>query len=716
MIIPVGHEDQLVRRLPWITIVLVAVNVGIFLLTSQVTQNQGTETRTRGEEIIRFASEHPHLNLPIELRGVVQPQPPPADHSLTGLAEEQAKLDKMVAEFRASARQNVYWRYGYIPADPSLLALFTSMFLHAGWMHLLGNMLFLWLAGASLEDRWGRVCFLVFYIVCGVVAALIHGAMIPQSRVPMVGASGAIAGLMGAFLVRLTATRIRFFYWFIFVRGTFMMPAYVALPLWLLQQFAMARSGAAGGIAVWAHIGGFVFGMVMALIIWLSGLETKILTPGVARKTSWSASDQLTKALQLLDGGQVDRCVQELVGLLKKNPNSIEVRATLVAAYTRKGDFDSAARESARLVSAYVAARDMEGALAALEDHRRAHPGVAPSMRSLLALAAYREKQGQYAEAGDLYQRAINAWPDDLLGPKALVAYGRLMLDVFKEPCSALELLERALAHPKGTPEWHKAIEELIAAARRKQPSPTEEAAPDREPTPEAPPEQPSQSPDAERFVDPDRYQAPPAGEPIHETPQVSEAPQDFAAAPHAVEPDSLPSSADALAVQPPMEPIAPPPVTRKLAPTPMQAVGIDARGLRLKTRGGAVGILPWQQIIGLSVARIGDPASTQQADDNLVLDLLIAPEPTSNGEIVRCVRLSEQDLAIPQLQNEPSPLRGFQRFVATALKASGATPYPNRDDCLGSRGFPTFPDLAAYESGLLSQLPQELARSGTGE
>ena len=654
MIIPISHEDQQVRRLPWATILLIAANIAIFLLTSQLSPRPGTAS--------------------------------------------------------------VYWRHGYIPADPSLLALFTSMFLHAGWLSLLGNMLFLWLAGASLEDRWGRPCFLACYLACGVVAALIHGAVFPQSRVPMVGASGAIAGLMGAFLVRLAATRIRFSYWFMVFQGTFVVPAYVVPAIWLLLQFVLARSVATGGIAVWAHIGGFLFGAGVAAVIWLTGLETQILAPGVARKTGWRASDQLTNALKMLDGGEVDRSIQALVALLKKNPNSIEARATLVAAYTQKGDFDSAGRESARLVSAYIAARDMEGALTALEEHRRAHPGVAPTMRSLLTLAAYREKQERYAEAAELYEKAIKAWPDDLLGPKALVAYSRLMLEIFKEPDAALELLERARAHPKGTPEWQKVVEELLAAAQSTRPAPTPGAAPHPGSTPEASPLTPPEPLHPALVVDTGRDDTSPAAEPTRATPQVSEAPPDVSSSPPVVESAPVLTPAEALTAQPPMNAIAPPPLPRKLAPTSMQAVGIDARGLRLKTRGGATGILPWQQIVGLSAARIGDPASTQQAGDQLVLDLLIAPESTPDGEIVRCVRLSAQDLAIPQLQNEPSPLRGFQRFVATALKASAAAPYPSRGDCLGARGFLTFPDLAAYESALLSQLPQELVKIGVGE
>jgi hypothetical protein len=142
-----------------------------------------------------------------------------------------------------------------------------------------------------------------------------------------------------------------------------------------------------------------------------------------------------------------------------------------------------------------------------------------------------------------------------------------------------------------------------------------------------------------------------------------------------------------------------------KLIPVAMRAVAIDARGLRLQNREGKTGHLPWQGITGVSVARIDDPSRAEPRGDNLILDLLMAPKATPEGDVVRCVRLTDQDLAIPQLQGEPSAVRGFQRLVATVLKTTGATPYPSRDDCLGLRGFPTFPDVGAYETALLACL-----------
>ena len=705
MLIPIGHEDQQVRRLPWMTILLVAANVLVFLFTNQIAQQQASETRQRVQEVVRYAAERPYLRVSDELRRVVPPAPPRADLSPETVAREQARLDEMMAELRSGTKGNFYRTYGYVPAEPRLLTLFTSMFLHGGWMHLLGNMLFLWLAGGSLEDRWGRLVFLLFYLASGVVAALIHGAIAPHKTLPMVGASGAIAGLMGAFLIRLARTRIRFFYWFLVVRGTFAMPAFVALPLWLLQQFAVARSGAGGGVAVWAHIGGFVFGVLVALVVRLADFEKKVLAPAIARKTTWSPSEQLTGALEKLDRGGAEAGIRELVALLKQTPNSIEARAALVAAYTQVGDTASAGRESARLVSAYVVARDMDGGLAALDEHRRAHPDVAVPLRSLLTLAAHREKQERPAEAADLYQRGLAAWPVDPLRPKALVAYGRLMLEVFKQPDAAAALLEDALRDPTATLEFRRAAEDLMVAARRDLPA--------------APP--PAAKP-AESGFEPTSLTAsvPPLGEEPASSPD-AEAPAVEAASPgfivrHGFAPESAPEPTqaepaggaqtfEASTPEPAREELVEPAPAWKLVPVAMRAVAIDARGLRLQNREGKTGHLPWQGITGVSVARIDDPSRTEPRGDGLILDLLMAPKATPEGDVVRSVRLTDQDLAIPQLQGEPSAVRGFQRLVATVLKTTGATPYPSRDDCLGLRGFPMFPDVGAYETALLACL-----------
>jgi len=165
------------------------------------------------------------------------------------------------------------------------------------------------------------------------------------------------------------------------------------------------------------------------------------------------------------------------------------------------------------------------------------------------------------------------------------------------------------------------------------------------------------------------------------------------------------PQAIEGLPTVPPSDAQPEPAQTWTLAPASMRAVDIETRGLRLQNRAGKIGQLPWQSIVAVAVARIGSPAPTEQSVEGLILDLVMAPQPGRAGEVVRCVRLTATDLAIPQLRAETSPVRGFQRLVATILKATGASPYPTREDCLGLRGFPAFSDVGAYEAALLARL-----------
>ena len=155
----------------------------------------------------------------------------------------------------------------------NLASLVVSMFLHGGWLHLIGNMWFLWVFGDNVEDALGHAGYLAFYLVCGAAAALGQAAAAPSSTVPMVGASGAIAGVLGAYLVWYPWSRIKTFLFFGIFFTTAELPAPVFLVLWFVVQFfsgtlSLATAGAAsGGVAWFAHVGGFLAGVLLAL--WL---------------------------------------------------------------------------------------------------------------------------------------------------------------------------------------------------------------------------------------------------------------------------------------------------------------------------------------------------------------------------------------------------------------------------------------------------------------
>lgn len=150
---------------------------------------------------------------------------------------------------------------------PAPLTLLTYMFLHGGWMHLIGNMLFLWVFGDNIEDAMGHFRFLLFYLFCGVVAAAAHVALAPDSHSPMIGASGAVAGVMAAYLVFYPSRRV----WvLLFFRIPVRVPAWIALAAWLafqvLSMFVTTEGDTGESIAWIAHVAGFAAGLIIALL------------------------------------------------------------------------------------------------------------------------------------------------------------------------------------------------------------------------------------------------------------------------------------------------------------------------------------------------------------------------------------------------------------------------------------------------------------------
>ncbi len=146
--------------------------------------------------------------------------------------------------------------------DPSVVTIFTSMFLHGGWMHLLGNMLFLWIFGNNIEDVVGHGRFIVLYLFWGAVAALFHAAINIGSNIPTLGASGAIAGVLGSYAVLFPHARVRVLL-FTFIITVISVPAVVMLGIWFVFQLLMPQPG----VATWAHVGGFIAGLLTITVM-----------------------------------------------------------------------------------------------------------------------------------------------------------------------------------------------------------------------------------------------------------------------------------------------------------------------------------------------------------------------------------------------------------------------------------------------------------------
>jgi membrane associated rhomboid family serine protease len=230
-VIPFKDENP-TRRFPVVTVVLIAANIGIFLFVN----------RSLGDEI-SSRTAYRYAAIPCEL---VTGRPLTNTEVAAAATGDEESCDAFASDDVPT-----------FPGKQVFLAVLSSMFLHVGLIHLAGNMLFLWVFGNNIEDRMGHLLYLIFYLLAGVAATAAHVLVQPSSMVPIVGASGAIAGVMGAYLVLFPNVPIRSLV-LIFITDV---PAKWLLAFWFVLQFF---TGDADGVAWVAHVGGFLFGAVVA--------------------------------------------------------------------------------------------------------------------------------------------------------------------------------------------------------------------------------------------------------------------------------------------------------------------------------------------------------------------------------------------------------------------------------------------------------------------
>jgi membrane associated rhomboid family serine protease len=202
--------------------------------------------------------------------------------SMAELDEQQGEFDRLYLKYKKNLQSSSLDRFAFIPTRPSLLGVIAHQFIHTRLFYLIFNMLFFWLAAVKLEDLWSRPVFIAVFLFCGIVGALTHMTMHPESAVPYIGASGAVAGMMGACLIRLAKTKIQFFYayWFFSVSpkvGTFKAPAFMMLSLWLIGEFFSAAFFGSEAGAYWSHIGGFAAGAAIAVVFKIIRFEQVVL-------------------------------------------------------------------------------------------------------------------------------------------------------------------------------------------------------------------------------------------------------------------------------------------------------------------------------------------------------------------------------------------------------------------------------------------------------
>jgi membrane associated rhomboid family serine protease len=255
------------QRVPLVTVALIAANVIAFLFWQPTLQHE------KDAELAQQTFFWCHGQIPYELAHQV----PLARSGTSGV--EEIHNDYSVTTADATQLQDYLGRK--CPDKNIWLSIVTAMFLHAGWLHLGGNMLFLWIFGDNVEDALGKLAYLAFYLLGGLAAVALQFGLAPNSTIPNVGASGAIAAVLGAYIVLYPRARILTVVFF-FLITQIELPARVVLGLWFVLQLFQGVSGLAaqvnGGVAYWAHVGGFGFGVVVALLF-LRGRRRPALRP-----------------------------------------------------------------------------------------------------------------------------------------------------------------------------------------------------------------------------------------------------------------------------------------------------------------------------------------------------------------------------------------------------------------------------------------------------
>jgi len=489
MLFPIKHENMTARRWPLVTLGLILVNFAVFLCTHQAMEDQEDPLLSVKAHVLVLAAQHPELTVPPEAQQLVtdfQRYYPSnwaelqaandnategGDNQIESADDHeqlQAEMDFLGTEYSKLAAASIEEQYAFIPAHPKLIAYLSSNFLHGGWLHLIFNMWFLWLAGFVLEDVWGRPIYLVFYLLAGIAATQLDCWANPGSIAPSYGASGAVAALMGAFLMRFPKLKIRlmwFFdlgfsgFWPIWVR------AYWLLPLWLMMEIYYGKvSGQSDGVAHWAHVGGFMFGALGALALKYSGLECKA-NKAIEEKITWTTDPEMNQANDLIQSGKLDEAAIVLNKYLAEKPDSVGAWNMLRAIHWRRNEIPSCREVASKVCVLNIEARMYEAAWLDYEEFLNLGGDKMPPA-IWLELCRVTEERGDYKRALSEYERLAGAHLAERAGLIAQVGAARILLTRLDRPDQALRLYEAASASTVAHLDLEREIESGIQEAK----------------------------------------------------------------------------------------------------------------------------------------------------------------------------------------------------------------------------------------------------------
>jgi len=348
MIIPYGQERNSVRLLPWVTILIILISFIIHLNVKEKNKEIYNKVIRVARKLITYYMNHPYLIIDKKKeRNEINYEGESAKERFFKLfrerfegdipdeetvAEEQKKLNEYIDRINDLKEEHPFVKWGFTPVKKNLKTSITYMFIHGGWIHLLSNLFLLYLVGPYIEDVWGKTMYAASYLIIGVFSAYAFAAHYPNMAGPLIGASGAISGIMGAFLVRFWNAKIKFFFWFWFIWGKFKAPAWLMIPIWFGNEILTAKEMDSiyqngSGVAHWAHVWGFVFGVLLAVALSFFKYEQKVVNKKYEEKFTFTDRGFLDyeKALQLKEEGKLEEAFNLLGESAKRDIKNTDV-------------------------------------------------------------------------------------------------------------------------------------------------------------------------------------------------------------------------------------------------------------------------------------------------------------------------------------------------------------------------------------------------------
>jgi membrane associated rhomboid family serine protease len=466
MLIPIGTSVQTVRRVPYVTFTLMIVNALLCLYTSWAPDAGDRHFVEVKQAIVDVSAYYPtvkahgdaaaiiaeakhdyphfyeHASHPDELG--LREVPPIVAYIRSGKISADAAMERMEARLSEVEKESFLWKYAFHSYRPTPISVVSATFLHGGTLHLLGNMWFLYLAGTILEASWGYWLFAVVYLFGGIAALFVQDISQPDSFTFVLGASGAVAACMGAFLVRFPTVKVKMLWFMVWifrvVKYEFSVPAIYILPIWLASEIVYAFFSP-GSVAHWAHVGGFLFGLSAAVLIEKTGLERWINRKD--ELDTWHPDQPILDAVEKMEKGQNAEAAKLLRAYLLKHPGSMDGFETLLRAQQALNDREGQKETLGTLCRLDFKAGTIPELWRRYGDWIAVGGGPAePTM--WLELCRYLEREKSWSTAVEECERLATTYPRDARGFTAMLMAARMSLEKLNDPKQAKRLYQAA--------------------------------------------------------------------------------------------------------------------------------------------------------------------------------------------------------------------------------------------------------------------------------